>query len=157
LGALRRKFERPNILFTGFLSGEELARAFASADTFVFPSTTDTFGNVVLEAQASGLPSIVSNQGGPAEAVEHGVSGLIFDAADPDAMLAAMECMWRDQSLRQLASRAALASAAGASWRQVLDQLWIGGAGDQPGAAQDRLFRIRATGASAVQMSLDVA
>ncbi len=51
------------VLFTGFLSGEELHTTYASSDVFVFPSTTDTFGNVVLEAQASGLPVIVSDEG----------------------------------------------------------------------------------------------
>ncbi len=97
---LRKRYRRSDVLFTGFLDGEALTQAFASADAFVFPSTTDTFGNVVLEAQASGLPTIVSNQGGSAEVVDHRRSGLIFDAADPDALLAAMECLRRDDALR---------------------------------------------------------
>ncbi len=54
-------------LFTGYLQGDNLASAYASSDLFVFPSTTDTFGNVVLEAQASGIPVIVTDQGGPSE------------------------------------------------------------------------------------------
>ena len=64
--------------FTGYLKGHTLAEAYASADVFVFPSTTDTFtfGNVVLEAQASGLPVIVSDQGGPRENMVHGQTGL---------------------------------------------------------------------------------
>ena len=57
------------VVFTGLLEGEELAAAYASADAMVFPSTTDTFGNVVLEAQASGVPVIVTDLGGPAEIV----------------------------------------------------------------------------------------
>ncbi|MFL6530851.1 MAG: glycosyltransferase, partial [Chthoniobacterales bacterium] len=60
----------PDAAFTGYLSGEDLAMAYASADLFVFPSTTDTFGNVIIEAQASGLPVIVSDAGGPQELVE---------------------------------------------------------------------------------------
>ncbi|MGA7877143.1 MAG: glycosyltransferase [Desulfoferrobacter sp.] len=52
-------------VFTGYLQGEDLAAIYASSDLFVFPSTTDTFGNVVLEAQASGLPVIVTDCGGP--------------------------------------------------------------------------------------------
>ena len=55
----------PEAFFTGYLTGKELATAYASADIFVFPSTTDTFGNVIIEAQASGLPVIVSDSGGP--------------------------------------------------------------------------------------------
>ena len=57
----------PEALFTGVLTGSELSEAYASADLFVFPSTTDTFGNAVLEAMASGLPVIVSDIGGPPE------------------------------------------------------------------------------------------
>lgn len=68
------------VLFTGFLQGEELAIAYASADLFVFPSATDTFGNVVLEAQASGLPVIVTNQGGPQELMINQETGLIVEA-----------------------------------------------------------------------------
>src|SRR4029078_12685175 len=67
----------PDAFFTGYLSGTELATAYASAEIFVFPSTTDTFGNVILEAQASGLPVVVSDSGGPKELVAHNVNGLI--------------------------------------------------------------------------------
>ena len=157
LAELRRRYQRPDVLFTGFLDGETLAQAFASADAFVFPSTTDTFGNVVLEAQASGLPAIVSNQGGPAEVVEHRRTGLVFDAADPDALLAALECMRRDEALRTAAGRLAVASAAGRNWSQVLDQLWTETARVETPAAEERLRRIRATGAGVSLMSLDVA
>jgi glycosyltransferase involved in cell wall biosynthesis len=68
-------------IFTGYLGGEDLARAYASADFFVFPSTTDTFGNVILEAQASGIPVIVSDVGGPRDLVSHGVDGYITRAS----------------------------------------------------------------------------
>ena len=54
-------------IFTGYLDGEDLAAVYASSDLFLFPSTTDTFGNVVLEAQASGIPVIVTDAGGPQE------------------------------------------------------------------------------------------
>jgi len=56
---------------TGFLDGEELSKAYANMDVFVFPSETDAFGNVVQEANASGVPSIVTNQGGPKFIVRH--------------------------------------------------------------------------------------
>jgi glycosyltransferase involved in cell wall biosynthesis len=63
--------------FLGVLQGEELARAYASCDVFVFPSETDTLGNVVLEAQAAGLPVIVSSHGGPKDCIQDGVTGLV--------------------------------------------------------------------------------
>jgi glycosyltransferase involved in cell wall biosynthesis len=74
-------------LFTGFLAGEELARGYASADLFVFPSATDTFGNVVLEAQASGLPVIVSDQGGPRELMMDGETGIVVRAGSREDLL----------------------------------------------------------------------
>ena len=60
----------PDAIFTGYLKGKDLATAYASADVFAFPSTTDTFGNVIIEAQASGIPVIVSDAGGPKELVD---------------------------------------------------------------------------------------
>jgi glycosyltransferase involved in cell wall biosynthesis len=70
----------PDAVFTGTLSPDGVATAMASADVFVFPSETDTAGNVVLEAQASGLPVLVSRRGGPAENMIHGQTG--FSCAD---------------------------------------------------------------------------
>ncbi|MFP4316682.1 MAG: glycosyltransferase [Desulfovibrionales bacterium] len=67
------------VTFTGFLDGEDLAQAYASSDVFVFPSTTDHFGNVVLEAQASGLPVVVTGTGGPPENLLPEESGFVVD------------------------------------------------------------------------------
>ena len=78
------------VRFTGFLGGEELSAGYASADLFVFPSATDTFGNVVLEAQASGLPVIVSDEGGPKELMMDGETGIVVQAGSRDALVAAM-------------------------------------------------------------------
>ncbi len=65
----------------GVLRGEDLARAYASMDAFVFPSATDTFGNVVLEAMASGVPAIVTREGGPKYLVESGDNGELAGSA----------------------------------------------------------------------------
>ena len=65
----------PNAEFTGVLRGHDLARAYANMDLFVFPSHTDTFGNVVLEALASGVPAIVTPDGGPRYIVKDGETG----------------------------------------------------------------------------------
>lgn len=70
------------IIFTGYLEGAELAAAYASADVFLFPSATETFGNVVLEAQASGLIPIVSNQGAAHENIIPGQTGFVVERAD---------------------------------------------------------------------------
>lgn len=78
-----RLANHPRVHFTGVLHGEDLVGVFASADIFVFPSLTDTFGNSVVEALASGVPCITSDQGGPREIIEDGSCGLVFDHARP--------------------------------------------------------------------------
>jgi glycosyltransferase involved in cell wall biosynthesis len=90
-----------NAVFTGFLSQDELARLYASADALVFPSTTDTFGNVVLEAQASGLPVIVTDQGGPQELILPDRSGLIVPGHDVAALRDAMATLVQYPALRE--------------------------------------------------------
>jgi len=67
----------PHASLPGFLVGEDLSRAYASADVFLFPSKTDTFGNVVLEAMSSGVPAIVTDQMGPKEIIRHGHTGFV--------------------------------------------------------------------------------
>ena len=83
-------------LFTGYLAGEQLQRGYASADLFVFPSATDTFGNVVLEAQASGLPVIVSNEGGPRELMIDGETGVVFRAGSTGDLVSAIRFLASD-------------------------------------------------------------
>jgi phosphatidylinositol alpha 1,6-mannosyltransferase len=78
----------PRAEFAGVLRGEELSTAYANMDLFVFPSHTDTFGNVVLEALASGVPAIVTPDGGPKTIVRDGVSGCIAEDADFAAAVA---------------------------------------------------------------------
>jgi glycosyltransferase involved in cell wall biosynthesis len=87
---LEKKLHGYPVLFTGFLHGEELATIYASSDVFVFPSTTDTFGNVVLEAQASGIPVIVSDEGGPKELMVPGETGFVVKANDRAELSRAM-------------------------------------------------------------------
>ncbi|WP_051564279.1 glycosyltransferase family 4 protein [Desulfovermiculus halophilus] len=70
------------VLFTGYLRGDDLAQAYASSDIFVFPSTVDTMGSAVIEAQASGLPVIVTDQGGPQENMLDGETGIVVPADD---------------------------------------------------------------------------
>lgn len=83
-GPIRKDLERimPEALFLGYKSGKELSTIFASSDLFIFPSTTETFGNVVLESMASGLVPICSNEGGASGSIKHNVNGLICKAKD---------------------------------------------------------------------------
>src|SRR6266478_5915837 len=108
----------PDAIFLGYLKGEALAKAYASADVFVFPSTTDTFGNVVLEAQASGLPVIVSDMGGPKELVEDGATGFVTKAHDPEDFARAINRIAQDPQLRTRMGREAR--------QQVIDRSWPG-------------------------------
>ncbi|MFZ9046645.1 MAG: glycosyltransferase family 4 protein [Cyclobacteriaceae bacterium] len=78
----RMEKEMVDAVFLGKLIGEELCVAFASADLFVFPSLTETFGNVVLEAMSSGLPVIAAKAGGPSDIIKHGVSGFLVKPRD---------------------------------------------------------------------------
>lgn len=87
---MQRKLTGMAVTFTGYLDGDDLAQAYASADIFVFPSATDTFGNVVLEAQASGIPVIVTDCGGPKENLIPDKTGLVVEAGNPDALVRAI-------------------------------------------------------------------
>jgi glycosyltransferase involved in cell wall biosynthesis len=94
-GPLRRDLERhfkgTSAFFTGYLRGEELASAYASADLFVLPSKTETLGLVLLEAMASGCPVVACRAGGVPDAVQDGVTGLLFEPADPHGLVNAVK------------------------------------------------------------------
>ncbi len=87
LGELKEELAGTPTTFTGYLEGDELAMVYASCDLFVFPSTTDTFGNVVLEAQASGVPVIVTDMGGPQENVLPDMTGIVIQGDSEEALL----------------------------------------------------------------------
>lgn len=129
---LEERYTDPQIRFTGVLDGDELSGAYASADAFVFPSTTDTFGNVVLEAQASGIPAVLSGKGGAVEAVRLKNSGLIVDEETAEALAGEMARLLDDRDLYEALRRKGLASARRCSWRQVLDDFWNVHVADAP-------------------------
>lgn len=96
LEEMKRDAEGLPCLFTGYLEGEDLAAVYASSDLFVFPSATDTLGNVVLEAQASGLPVVVSDCGGPCENMADGHTGRVVPTGDLAAWVKALSELLED-------------------------------------------------------------
>jgi glycosyltransferase involved in cell wall biosynthesis len=92
-GPLKEKLQQntpDNMTFVGYLHGEDLAKAYTAADIFVFPSPTETFGNVVLEALASGTPVIGADSGGVKNIVEHGKFGYLFEPGNVESFVHAI-------------------------------------------------------------------
>lgn len=108
--------------FTGFLSGEKLAEAYANMDVFVFPSMTDAFGNVAQEANASGVPAIVSDQGGPKFIVSHGETGFI--AKDLSEFTGYTIGLMDDRSKLDEMKALSRASAMSRSWDSVFESVY---------------------------------
>jgi glycosyltransferase involved in cell wall biosynthesis len=106
----------PGVTFLGEVRGEPLAQIYACADLFCFPSTTDTFGQVLLEAAASGLPAVAAAAGGATELVTHGVTGLLAPPGDVASFTAALELLVDDSLLRRRLSQEALARAQQRTW-----------------------------------------
>ncbi len=111
--------------FLGWLSGAELARVYANADLFLFPSATDTFGQVILEAQASGLPVLAVAEGGPLSLIEDRVTGLLCEASAPALAEAVLE-LATSPLLRESLSRAALAGVRERTWERASARLGDG-------------------------------
>ncbi|MBJ7455520.1 MAG: glycosyltransferase [Thermoleophilia bacterium] len=113
--------------FLGVLKGEELASAYASADLFCLPSETETFGQVVTEAAASGLPAVVIGRGGAAELVADGETGLLCPPGDPVALAAAIAVLHDNTAMRiAMGLRARTAARARPSWDDVFAGLLAG-------------------------------
>ncbi len=106
----------------GVLRGEDLARAYANMDAFLFPSHTDTFGNVVLEAMASGVAAVVTSDGGPKFLVENGITGYVAQNDDEWLRLAAE--LYRNREAARAMSIAAREQAFTYSWDAVFQRLF---------------------------------
>ncbi len=124
LQELRRTYRDENIAFTGFLRGRSLAQAYASADVFVFPSTTDTYGNAVLEAQASGLPAIVADEGGPKEIIALDESGYALPGHDIAAWKSTLRKLTLNDALRREMSAKARERAERRDWTTAFNEFW---------------------------------
>jgi glycosyltransferase involved in cell wall biosynthesis len=110
--------------FLGFRYGPELATFYASSDLFVFPSITDTLGQVVMESQSAGLPVLVTDQGGPKEVVKHGETGLVLRHTHPDEWVDAIVRLVSDADTRARMGRAAHDFMQRFSIRASFDHYW---------------------------------
>ena len=115
--------ELPGAVFTGHLSGDELSTAFASSDVFLFPSETETFGNVTLEAMASGLAVVAADAAGSASLIDDDRTGLLCPPRDTAAFLNATRRVVLDAGLRQRLGSAAVEAAGHYNWPDVLAQM----------------------------------
>lgn len=118
-----RKHELPGVHLAGLLRGDDLAAAYASADLFVFPSTTETFGNSLLEAMASGLPTVAAGAGGVLDFAEHGRNAWLVEGESAEALRDGLERLMGDASLRRQLAEGGLATAAERSWNAIFDRL----------------------------------
>lgn len=119
---LETRFEGTGTRFTGYLYGDELADAYASADAFMFTGTQETFGQVVQEALASGLPSVIVNQGGITDLVTHGVTGFVCPE-DALAFADAARQLRDDPALRERMAENARRTVESNSWEAIMAQL----------------------------------
>lgn len=125
-GPERERFaERlPDAVFTGYLSGEDLARAYASSDIFFNASITETFGNVTLEAMACGLPLVCANATGSRSLVSDGRNGYLAANLTPEAFADAIEKIIADPARQQNMARESLEASKSYSWDAVLGRLF---------------------------------
>ena len=111
------------VVFTGFLRGTTLARAYASADVFLHCSITETFGLVVLESMASGVPVIARDEGGPSETIKHAKSGYLVAPQDLDGFVKYSSQLATDSTLRGMMSKQARKQALGTTWDKINNQV----------------------------------
>ena len=121
---LRRRLG-PHATFLGWLQGSVLADAYASADVFLFCSRTDTYGQVILEAQASGLPVVAVGEGGPISLVEDGRTGVLCPP-DAEVLGAAVASLATSRRARERLAASALTAVGARTWERALRQLAAG-------------------------------
>ena len=113
----------PHGIFAGHLDGEDLAVAYASSDIFLFPSATETFGNVVLEAMASGLPVVAADATGSRDLVTHQRTGLLAPVDRESHLLEHVETLARDAETRRAMGRAGYEASTSYRWEAILGKM----------------------------------
>lgn len=117
-------FKNTPTVFTGYLRGENLAQAYASGDLFVFTGAEETYGNVVVEAMASGLPVIAPNSGGVVDLVDNGKTGLQYPSESPERLFKAVKKLASDPALLKQMGKAGYKKAQTQSWQNSFDTLF---------------------------------
>lgn len=120
---LEEHFKGTRTVFTGFMHGDELAEAYASADVFVFPSTTETLGLVILEAMASGLPVIAAQSGPSCEQIQDQVNGWLYDPESKDSLIQSIDHL-KDRQLRKQLGTQARSESERMGWSDASRQLY---------------------------------
>ncbi|MFQ3648473.1 MAG: glycosyltransferase family 1 protein [Anaerolineae bacterium] len=121
--ALEEHFAGRSVHFAGYMQGEQLSQAYASADIFTFPSALETFGLVVVEAMAAGLPVVSSRVGGIPDVVEEGVTGFTFEVGDTEGLIAGVrQILATPERLKQMGQQAR-AFAETQSWEAMMDEV----------------------------------
>lgn len=115
--------QMPEAHYTGFLEDEELAKAYASSDVFLFPSHTETFGNVTLEAMSSGLPCLVADATGSKSLVEHSENGFLAQSGSKKDFLIKLEAIVSDTSLREKMKKSSRQKALEYEWDEINSKL----------------------------------
>ncbi|CAN5404457.1 glycosyltransferase [soil metagenome] len=124
LKEMKKKLAGTPAYFLGFRNDKQLGALYAGSDLFVFPSRTDTLGQVVMEAQASGLPVVVSNEGGPKEMMEDSVTGIMLPATDARLWASTIDLLLADEPRRRRMSHSASLRATHYSLEQTFDAFW---------------------------------
>jgi len=120
---LERKFTGTATVFAGYMRGDELASAYASADLFVLPSRTETLGLVLLEAMAAGCPVVACRAGGVPDAIEDDVTGFLFDPGQDGSLAATVQQAWKSKSRLEEIRRTARQDVERHSWARATSQL----------------------------------
>jgi glycosyltransferase involved in cell wall biosynthesis len=120
---LEQHFANTPTHFVGYLRGQELASAYASADAFIFPSRTETLGLVLLEAMAAGTPVVAANSGGIPDIVTNGINGHLFDPADEKGAITATQKLLAQSEEREALRQNARAEAERWGWSAATQQL----------------------------------
>jgi len=122
--AAQYKKEMPqDTIHTGFQRGEALSELYASCDFFVFPSSTETFGNVILEAMASGLPVIGAAAGGVGEIITHNHDGLVFKAREHEPLIDAIDTLIKRPDMMHRLAKQGLETANSRTWNKEFERL----------------------------------
>lgn len=120
---LHENVQKTNVTFTGYLQGKDLAEVYASSDLMVFPSTTETFGNVVLESLACGTPVIGANSGGVKNIITDGKTGVLCEPKNEDSFLSSIYELLNNEEMRKQISLDARSYATTQSWDEISSNL----------------------------------